>query len=520
MNTFEMNNATERALKMDVYAIYLRKSRADRDAEKYGITDTLERHRNTLTALAAQQGLYIGEIYEEVVSGETIAARPEIQRLIADCYAGKYKGVLVMAIDRLSRGNQGDAQKIMDVLKYANNNDGVKVITPSRRYDIAHNSDDEDFMEMELFFARKEYKSIKKRMDIGKKQTIVEGNYLSTYRPYGYQIIKKGKLRTLIADENEAPYLKKIFEWKAVDKMTAGAIARKLTQLGVPTYTNALEWSDATVKSILQNPVYYGKVRWNDRMQVKTMKDGELVVSRPRSNHTAHYMEYDGRHKGLVTEEMYIEANKSFGSDKTKADFTLRNPLAGLIICPKCGYAMTYNGSMCKNARPRLLHKQMQKCKVKSVVLDDVMAALIHGLKQYLEDFKIKIDNTPEVDEQEIILQIQTLEKERRKVEKILDNIFNDYESGVYTANEFVQRKAKHNERLEQIEAQIFELNNAMPERHAYEEMFVSLYEAIELLRDNEVDAKIKNEYLKTFIDRIEFSRESADTFALDIYLK
>ena len=29
MTTFDMNNATDHALKMDVYAIYLRKSRAD-----------------------------------------------------------------------------------------------------------------------------------------------------------------------------------------------------------------------------------------------------------------------------------------------------------------------------------------------------------------------------------------------------------------------------------------------------------------------------------------------------------
>lgn len=34
MPTFDMNNATDRTLKMDVYAIYLRKSRADLEAEK------------------------------------------------------------------------------------------------------------------------------------------------------------------------------------------------------------------------------------------------------------------------------------------------------------------------------------------------------------------------------------------------------------------------------------------------------------------------------------------------------
>ena len=73
---------------------------------------------------------------------------------------------------------------------------------------------------------------------------------------------------------------------------------------------------------------------------------------------------------------------------------------------------------------------------------------------------------------------------------------------------------------MEQIEKQLHELETAIPERHEYEEMFVTLYEAIELLRDNDVDAKAKNEYLKTFIDKIEFTRETPDTFALDIYLK
>ena len=36
MTIFDMNNATDRALKMDIYAIYLRESRADIEAEKLG----------------------------------------------------------------------------------------------------------------------------------------------------------------------------------------------------------------------------------------------------------------------------------------------------------------------------------------------------------------------------------------------------------------------------------------------------------------------------------------------------
>ena len=72
MPTFDMNNATDRALKMDVYAIYLRKSRADLEAEKLGEGETLARHRKILEELAARKGFYIGEIYEESIIDEEI----------------------------------------------------------------------------------------------------------------------------------------------------------------------------------------------------------------------------------------------------------------------------------------------------------------------------------------------------------------------------------------------------------------------------------------------------------------
>lgn len=65
MTTFEMNKATDRALKMDIYAIYLRKSRADLEAEKLGEEETLVSHRKILEELPARQGFYIGEILKK-----------------------------------------------------------------------------------------------------------------------------------------------------------------------------------------------------------------------------------------------------------------------------------------------------------------------------------------------------------------------------------------------------------------------------------------------------------------------
>ena len=87
---------------MAQYLIYLRKSRQDRELElATGNQDTLQRHRTKLLSIAKEQKLHIAEILEEIVSGDTIAARPAMQRLLSLVETGKYAGVLCMEVARL-----------------------------------------------------------------------------------------------------------------------------------------------------------------------------------------------------------------------------------------------------------------------------------------------------------------------------------------------------------------------------------------------------------------------------------
>ena len=523
MTTFDMNNAVEIA-KMDVYAIYLRKSRADVEAEKLGEGETLARHRKILTELAARKGIYIGKIYEEIVSGETIEARPEIQKLIADCYRGKYKGILIVEVTRLSRGNQGDAQKILDCLKYSNRNNGVLVITPTKTYDVAHSQEDEEYMEFELFMSRREYKMIQKRMDRGRKQAVVEGNFMGSYRPYGYDILKTKTGRTLIPNEDEAPIVKMIYEWTVNDNLSPFKIAERLTNMGVPTYYGEKDWSKETVKTILTNQTYMGKVRWNDRMTVKTMVDGELKATRPRSNHSDHFMLYDGKHlkHALVDEETFKAASSRFHNDRTRSNLKLVNPLAGLLFCKKCGKSIGYQSykNKKKPALDRYNHRQSSNgCKVKSAVAEDVIKAVTHALKLYIEDFELKLDNTPDVNENSINTQLEALQKEIRKSERKLAKLFDSWEDDKITDNEFVQRKAVHNQKIENIKKQMEDLEYSIPEREEYEDKIMLLSEALNAITDESLDADIKNEYLKRIISRIEFSRENNLEFILDIDL-
>jgi hypothetical protein len=48
----------------------------------------------------------------------------------------------------------------------------------------------------------------------------------------------------------------------------------------------------------------------------------------------------------------------------------------------------------------------------------------------------------------------------------------------------------------------------------------MGLSDALDSLLDEDLDAEVKNEYLKRIIDKIEFSRENDEEFILDVYLK
>ena len=82
------------------YCLYVRKSRAVADAEARGEGETLARHIHALLDLAKRRHFDVTQIYKEIVSGETIAARPVMQQLLADVEQGVWDGVLVLEHDK------------------------------------------------------------------------------------------------------------------------------------------------------------------------------------------------------------------------------------------------------------------------------------------------------------------------------------------------------------------------------------------------------------------------------------
>ena len=208
--------------------IYIRKSRADREAEAHGEGETLARHERILLDLAKKKEYIVGAIYREVVSGETIADRPVMQQLLHEVESGMWDGVLVVEVERLARGDTIDQGVVSRAFQYSD----TKIITPTKIYD-PNNEFDEEYFEFGLFMSRREYKTIKRRLNAGRISSVKEGKYCGNKPPYGYERVKleKEKGFTLRPIPDQAEIVKMIYTWYAGDgceQIGVAKIVRKL----------------------------------------------------------------------------------------------------------------------------------------------------------------------------------------------------------------------------------------------------------------------------------------------------
>ena len=167
---------------------YLRKSRME---EGLDTGEVLRRHRESLQECAQRHGLAVVDWYPEVVSGESLYARPQMLRLLEDVEAGRFGAVLCMDLDRLSRGRMKDQGMILDAFK----DSGTLIVTPEKIYDLSDEIDD-DLAEFKTFMSRREYKIINKRLRRGLQRSIREGCYIAN-APYGYRKTAVGRRPTL-----------------------------------------------------------------------------------------------------------------------------------------------------------------------------------------------------------------------------------------------------------------------------------------------------------------------------------
>lgn len=524
---------------MGDYCLYLRKSRADAEAEARGEGETLARHEKTLLELAKKLRLNVTKIYREVVSGETIAARPEMQQLLSDVEQGVWAGVLVMEVERLARGDTIDQGIVAQTFKFSE----TKIVTPLKTYD-PNNEYDEEYFEFGLFMSRREYKTINRRLQRGRLASVKEGKYVSNKSPYGYRRVKleKEKGWTLEPVPEEADIIRLIYELYTVGELLpdgtrkrigVSLIVRRLNALKAPTKTGG-DWVPASVRDILINPVYAGKIRWNWRHSIKRMVDGRVVVERPRSS-VEECVIVPGLHPAIISEEVFNMAQELMAKNPPRPigeRNTVKNPLAGLIICGKCNRRMVRRPYGSRTKEDTLMCAATS-CDNVSCALHFVEERILAGLAEWLSDYRLEWETGAPKDASQIEHKRRAVKRAKAELSKLdaqLDNIHDLLEQGVYTTEKFLERSRLLAERIKEANDNLSALEAEIALDEAREESRRTIIPKVERLLEvyHELpDAKAKNDMLKEVLEKAVYTKDvrarwhgSPDDFELVLYPK
>lgn len=333
--------------------VYMRVSTREQ-AEKW----SLATQRAVLTAYADRMG-WVVRIYDEgAASGETIADRPEMQRLLADVEAGRIDLVLVIEWERLSRASDlTDQARITSTCRRA----GVRIATPQRIYDLRLAEDDFE-SDLHGILSKREKRKLLERTQRGLDAAKDAGRFIGGQPMLGYRY--DHATRKIVPDPETVPLAQRIFE----SNLGAWALCRQLRSEGISVGYQKIE-------RIRTHPWYVGK---------RVNSEGRLI---------------DADWPGIIDEDLWEKWQKTprrlarRGSPNAKPTYFL----SGIIRCANCGRAVVGAPiAPSKTGMPLFVYKCLEprKCPAKGGQLSGWLVDLLvlDALKTHAADPEVLKD--------------------------------------------------------------------------------------------------------------------------------
>jgi hypothetical protein len=395
--------------------------------------------------------------------------------------------------------------------------------------------------------SREEYGFIVERLQDGRVYSVIEGKYPGNKEPLGYTRVKLAgeKGWTLKIDDDNAETIRLIYNLYVngdkqpdgtIKRLGVSLITRKLNELGLPTKTGK-HWVVASVRDILINPVYIGKVRWNWRASKKSMEKGQEVSSRPRAD-INDCLITDGRHEAIIDTEIFNRAQELMKQNPPRPigeRHKVTNPLAGLVICSKCNRRMTRRPYSNRDYPDTLICADPQ-CPTVSVHLHYVETRILEGLAEWLAEYKLKWDIGEEKPKkknplhdaklkrlEKLDVELAELTEQRKEVHKLL-------ERKLYTDEEYFTRMREIGEDIQKTQSNRSAIEADIQIEDIREESRRTIVPTVEKLLDvyHELPtAEAKNDLLKEVLEKVVYTKDvggrwhsKPDNFELELFPK
>lgn len=299
--------------------------------------------------------------------------------------------------------------------------------------------------------------------------------------------------------------------------------------MGISPPTGSAPWSDTTIRRILANPVYIGKILWKKHKTVKKVENGVVKESKVLAEKDEQVL-VDGLHEAIVPVELFDKAQEILrrnGPTPVPTNDHIANPLAGLLVCGKCGRKMGLKrGKLCVSCLNRA-------CDNVSAYYSVVEDKLLNELSALLGSYRLDYSSGDSSDADLVEVKreaVKTVTQELKTLKKQLVRTHDLLEQGVYDTETFLSRSRSLTERISSAEESLKNLSEEIVEESqriaAREGIVPKVEKLLEVYRDLP-DAKSKNDVLKSVLEKVVYLKTERavkgrplDNFELTIYPK
>lgn len=360
----------------------------------------------------------VGEYSDEGKSGKSILGRTDFQRMLSDI-SSKKDNVSYVLVFKLSRFGR-NAADTLNSLQYMQDY-GVNLISVEDGIDSSKDAG-KLMISVLSAVAEIERENILVQTMEGRRQKAREGKWNGGFAPYGYKLNKETSILEIAEDEAEA--IRIIFDKFVHTNIGYNGVVKYLNNNGIKKKArqngHLTQFSISTVKAILDNPVYCGKIAYGRRKNTKvegTRNEYRIVPQKE-------FDVYDGKHEAIISEALWkdAQAKRKATAKKLEKKHGLEHEhiLSGIVKCPVCGAGMygnrktakkpdgtfypTYYSYACKHRQSKNGHKCDYHKQWSEKIVDGAVAELLKNLvnnPRFADVMKTKINTKVDTTEAE-----------------------------------------------------------------------------------------------------------------------
>ena len=321
---------------------------------------------------------FAGIFSDEGVTGTCMAKRDGFNAMVAAALAGKIDLILTKSVSRFARNTVDSLTTIRKLKEH-----GTEVFFEKEAI-WTFDSKGEMLLTILSSLSQEESRSISENVKWGQRKKFSDGRFSICYgRFLGYD---RGDDGTMVINPEQAVIVKRIYS-DFISGLSPKAIAKRLTEDGVPTPGGQAKWYEGTVRSILKNEKYKGCA-----LLQKTYTPDFLTKKAVRNHGEVPQYYVEDSHPAIIDPAQFQLVQDIFAERAKDPKHSGATIFSGKIRCGCCG---GWYGSKVWHSNDKYRKviwqcnakfKDKTRCKTPHLMEDEIKAAFVGMLNRLITD--------------------------------------------------------------------------------------------------------------------------------------